>query len=113
MLDAKQGCWVVILDPKPSLLTTFNTSYGQCHFLYPTFGLAHSQDVFMKRMDQYWKNVKVALGLLMITPSMAVQKLNMMPASGSSKKVPKVWFSAQPQENTSQGTNCKILWMPV
>ena len=51
-LDARHGYWAVVLDPKSSLLTTFNTPYGQYCFLHFTFGLACSQDVFHKRVDQ-------------------------------------------------------------
>ena len=45
-LNARHGYWAVILDSKSSLLTTFNSPYGQYHFLHLPFGLACSQDVF-------------------------------------------------------------------
>ena len=51
-VDARHRYWAVILDCKSRWLTTFNTPYGQYHFLCLPFGLACSQDVFQKRMDQ-------------------------------------------------------------
>ena len=51
-LDARHGYWAVILHSKSSLLTTFNTLYIQYCFLCLPFGLACSQDVFQKRIDQ-------------------------------------------------------------
>ena len=42
--------------------------------------------------------MKVALGLLMISPSIAVWKLNMMPAMGAHGSCLEVWFSGQPEK---------------
>ena len=51
-LDERHGYWAVVFDSKSSLLITFNTPYGQYHFLHLPFGLACSQDVFQKGMNQ-------------------------------------------------------------
>ena len=51
-LDARHGYWAVVHDSKSSLFTTFNTPYGQYHFLHLPFGIACSQDGFQKRKDQ-------------------------------------------------------------
>ena len=59
-LDARFGYWAVILDSKSSLLTTFKTPYGSYHFLHVPFGLACSQDVFQKRMDQILEKCGIA-----------------------------------------------------
>ena len=45
-LDVRHGCWAVILESKSSLITNFNTPYGQHCFLHLPFGLACFQDVF-------------------------------------------------------------------
>ena len=62
-MDARHGYWAVVLDSKSSLLTTFNTSYGQYHFLHLPFGLACSQDVFQKRMDQILEEYEGCIGI--------------------------------------------------
>ena len=62
-LDARHGYWAVILDSKSSLLTTFNTPYGQYGFLHLLFGLAYSQDVFQKRMDQILEECEGCIGI--------------------------------------------------
>ena len=63
MLDARHGYWSVILDSESSLLTTFNTPYSQYCFFYLLFGLACSQDVFQKRMDQILEECKGCIGI--------------------------------------------------
>ena len=62
-LDARHGYWAVVLDSKSSLLTTFNTPYGQYHSLHLPFGLACSQDVFQKRMDQILEECEGCIGI--------------------------------------------------
>ena len=62
-LDARHGYWAIVLDSKSSLLTTFNTPYGQYHFLYLPFGLACSQDVFQKKMDQILEECEGCIGI--------------------------------------------------
>ena len=62
-LDARHGYWAVVLDPKSSLLTTFNTPYGQYCFLCLPFGLACSQGVFQKRMDQILEEFEGYVGI--------------------------------------------------
>ena len=62
-LDARHGYWAVILDSKSSLLTAFNTPHGQYQFLHLPFGLACSQDVFQKRMDQILEECESYIGI--------------------------------------------------
>ena len=62
-LDARHGYWAAVLDTKSSLLNTFNTPYGQYHFLHLPFGLAYSQDVFQKRMDQILEECEGYIGI--------------------------------------------------
>ena len=62
-LDARHGYWAVFLDSKSNLLTTFNTSYSQYHFLHIPFGLACSQDAFQKRMDQILEECEGCIGI--------------------------------------------------
>ena len=62
-LDARHRYWVAILDSKSSLVTTFNTPYGEYRFLHLPFGLACSQDVFQKRMDQILKECEGCIGI--------------------------------------------------
>ena len=62
-LDAKHGYWAVVLDSKYNLLTTFNTPYGQYQFLHLSFGLACSQDVLLKRMDQILEECEGCIGI--------------------------------------------------
>ena len=61
-LDARHVYWTVILDSKSNLLTSFNTPYGQYHLLCLPFGLACSQDVFQKRMDQILEEYEGCIG---------------------------------------------------
>ena len=62
-LDARHGYWAIVLNTKSSLLMTFNTPYGQYHFLQLPFGLANSQDVFHKRMDQILEECEGWIGI--------------------------------------------------
>ncbi len=55
-LDAKTGYWSIALDEESSKLTTFNSPYGRYRFLRLPFGLACSQDIFQRRMDQILEN---------------------------------------------------------
>ena len=50
-LDAKNGYWSVTLDNESSLLTTFNSPFGNYCFLRMPFGLVFAQDVFQQKMD--------------------------------------------------------------
>ena len=62
-LDARHGYWAVILDSKSSLLITFNTPYGQYHFLHLLFGLPYSQDIFQKWMDHLLEECEGCMGI--------------------------------------------------
>ena len=54
-LDACHGYWSIVLHQDSSLLTTFNSPFGRYCFLQLPFGLACSQDIFQKKMDQILK----------------------------------------------------------
>ena len=51
MEDATSGYWHVPLDLQSSLLTTFNTPWGQFWWLRLPFGLKIASDVFQERLD--------------------------------------------------------------
>ena len=78
-LDVTHGYWTVFLDSKSSFPTTFNTPYGQYHFLHLPFGLACSQDVFQKRINQILEECESCIWIADDITSMAIQKLNVMP----------------------------------
>ena len=61
--DARHRYWAVVLDSKSSLLTTFNTPYGQYHFLFLPFGLACSHNIFQKEMDQILEECVGCIGI--------------------------------------------------
>ena len=103
-----------VLDPKSNVLTTFNTPYSQYCFLPFPFGLACFQDVFQQRMDQTLEECEGCIGIADITvhghmeaehdacllkPMEVAQKYGLV--------------LGETQENTSQGTNGDILWMPL
>ena len=92
-LDARHGYWAVILDSKSSLLTTFNTPYGQYCFLHLPFGLACSQDVFQKRMDQVLEECEHCIG---ITDDITVHGCMEAEHDACLWKLMEVWFSVQP-----------------
>lgn len=50
-LDAKNGYWLIKLDPESQLLTTFNSLFGRYCFQRMPFGLIMSQYVFQQKMD--------------------------------------------------------------
>ena len=54
-LNAHHGYWSIVLDEESSLLTTFNSPFGRYCFLHLPFGLVCSQDIFQKRMDQFFE----------------------------------------------------------
>ena len=60
MLDARHRYWVVVLDSKPSLFTTFNTPYGPHCFLRFPFSLGLLPGFFQKRMDQILEECEIA-----------------------------------------------------
>ena len=62
-LDAHHGYWSIVLDEESSLLTTFNSLFGRYHFLHLSFGLACSQDIFQKKMDQFLKECPGCIGI--------------------------------------------------
>ena len=50
--DCRSGYWMIKLDNKSALLTTFNTPFGRYKFHRLPFGLHSSQDVFQKAVDE-------------------------------------------------------------
>ena len=50
-VDLKFGYWVIVLDYKSSIHTTFNSPFRCYTFLWLAFGLVCSQDVLKHRMD--------------------------------------------------------------
>ena len=50
-LDAHHGYWSIVLDQECSLLMTFKSPFGRCHFLRLPSGLVCSKDIFQKKMD--------------------------------------------------------------
>ena len=51
-LDGTSSYLCIVLDYESSLLTTFNTPWGRYRFIRLPFGLACSQDIFQRMMDQ-------------------------------------------------------------
>ena len=113
-MDARHGYWAVVLDSKSSLLTTFNTPYGQYHFLHLPFGLACSQDIFQKRIDQILEECE---GCIRIADDITVHGHMEAEHDAHPWKLMEVaWKHGlvfNPQENTSQGPSGEILWMPL
>ena len=62
-LDARHGYWSIILDQDSSLLMTFNSPFRGYHFLQLPFGLACSQDIFQKKMDQILEECQGCMGI--------------------------------------------------
>ena len=61
--DATSGFWLVLLDFRSSLLTTFNTLRGKYRWLRMPFGLKVSGDVFQERLDRVLRLVPGVLGI--------------------------------------------------
>ena len=61
--DATSGFWHIPLDFRSSLLTTFNTPWGNCRWLRMPFGLKVSGDVFEERLDRVIRLVPGVLGI--------------------------------------------------
>lgn len=53
-LDARSGYWLCKLSEQSSLLTTFNTPIGRYRFLRLPFGLCCSQDIFQRKIDEFF-----------------------------------------------------------
>ncbi|XP_037093124.1 uncharacterized protein K02A2.6-like [Pollicipes pollicipes] len=62
-LDAKNGYWSVTLDEQTSFPTTFNTPFGRYRYLRMPFGLAMSQDVFQRKMNQILEECPGTMGI--------------------------------------------------
>lgn len=53
-LDARSGYWLCKLSYQSSLLTTFNSPLGRFRFLRLPFGLCCSQDIFQRKIDEFY-----------------------------------------------------------
>ena len=62
-LDARWGYWSIVLEKESSSLTTFNSPFGRYRFLRLPFGLACSQDIFQKKMDQILEQAKGCISI--------------------------------------------------
>ena len=62
-LDAHHGYWSIVLNQDSSLLTTFNSPFGQYRSLWLPFGLVCSQDIFQKKMDQILEECQGCIGI--------------------------------------------------
>ena len=62
-LDAHHGYWSIVHDQESSLLTIFNSPFRRCCFLHLLFGLACSQDIFQKKMDQILGKCQGCIGI--------------------------------------------------
>ena len=51
-LNARSGCWNVVLDEESKFLTTFNTPFGRYCFRRLPFGLVSAQDIFQRKIDE-------------------------------------------------------------
>ena len=113
-LDARHGYWAIVLDSKSSLLTTFNTPYGQYHFLHLPFGIACSQDGFQKRMHQILEECEGCIG---IADDITIHGYTESECDACLWKLIEVaWkfgFSVQPWESKCQDPNGEILQVPL
>ncbi|CAI5671963.1 unnamed protein product [Oreochromis niloticus] len=61
VLDAKNSFWLVSLDQKSSMLTTFSTCFGRYRFLRMPFGLNAASEVFQRAMEQIFAGYPCAI----------------------------------------------------
>ena len=62
-LDGTSSYLCIVLDYESSLLTTFNTPWGWYRFVCLPFGLACSQDIFQRMMDQIIERCEGVIGI--------------------------------------------------
>ena len=62
-LDGTSSYLCIVLDYESSLLTTFNTPWGRYRFVRLPFGLACSQDIFQRMMDQMIDRCEGVIGI--------------------------------------------------
>ena len=62
-LDGTSSYLCIVLDYESSLLTTFNTPWGRYRFVRLPFGLACSQDIFQRMMDQIIERCEGIIGI--------------------------------------------------
>ena len=56
-LDSNHGYWQIPLHQDSSIFTTFNTPFGRYKFLRMPFGILSAQEVFHKRVCQYFDKI--------------------------------------------------------
>ena len=62
-LDGTSSYLCVVLDYESSILTTFNSPWGRYRFVRLPFGLACSQDIFQRMMDQILTRCDGVIGI--------------------------------------------------
>jgi hypothetical protein len=63
ILDARSGYWNIKLTESSSYLTTFNTPYGRYRFKRLPFGLVCAQDVFQRKVDETFGDLRGVTGI--------------------------------------------------
>ena len=63
VVDTTKGYWHVELDHASSLLCTFNTPFGRYRFKRLLFGIAFSQDIFQRKLDDIYKKIPSVIGI--------------------------------------------------
>ena len=62
-LDRASSYLCIVLDYEPSLLTTFNTSWGRFRFVCLPWGLACAQNIFQWMMNQILTHCNGVIGI--------------------------------------------------
>lgn len=63
IVDARSGYWNIKLDHESSLYTTFNSPHGRFRFLRLPFGLICAQDIFQKKVDETFGDLRGVTGI--------------------------------------------------
>ena len=63
VVDTKKGYWHIELDYESSLLCTFNTPFGRFRFKRLPCGVALSQDIFQRKLDEIYKDIPNVTGI--------------------------------------------------
>ena len=62
-LDLHHGYWSIVLYQESSLLMIFNSPFRRYCFLWLSFGLICSQDIFQKKIDQILEKCQGCIGI--------------------------------------------------
>ena len=63
ILDSRSGYWNIKLDQESSLYFTFNSPFGRYRFLRLPFGLICAQDVFQRKVDEFFGDLPLVTGI--------------------------------------------------